>query len=375
VKDHDRQLSETRESSSKSSVRGTLKMQASLITSKTTCLLWLSLLLSSPLHCRGNDYKRNIDGRHSFSLSTFDPSGRLDQVAHAEQAAALGTPVIAICRPSSFPADRQEPSADSTTAATASTARILLAAPQVLPSPLIHDDGTARFARITHQILVAHSGIAADGRVLVAAAQQMAIEHEYAYDEAIPLDIFLEEVSLLFQDYTMRAATRPFGVTLIVAYLASPSDQTTETASTSLMPQLYRIGPSGTVESLGNYAIVNGNKLQKDDTLWSDLKDLAETKHDNTLEEDRIQLQRILQKALERSSASPSSLSSSSSSPPKESLKSSLKEPEADKESVPPPTTTAKVLPSNLRRILTASLFHKEGTVFKRYELNDDGTV
>jgi hypothetical protein len=34
------------------------------------------------------------------------------------------------------------------------------------------------------------------------AAQQMAVQHEYAY-ELIPVDIFLEELSLLFQN-TMK---------------------------------------------------------------------------------------------------------------------------------------------------------------------------
>ena len=85
------------------------------------------------------------------------------------------------------------------------------------------DDGTPRFAAVTPEIVVAHSGLAADGRVLLAAAQRLAVEHEYTFgngnEQHLDVAIFLEEMALLLQSYTRKPATRPFGASLVVAYL------------------------------------------------------------------------------------------------------------------------------------------------------------
>jgi 20S proteasome alpha/beta subunit len=200
-------------------------------------------------------------------LSTFDPDGKLGQVERATQAAALGTPVVAVCKPG----------------------RIVLCAPQVLPSPLVKDDGTARFAPITPTIAVAHSGISADGRVLVAAAQRLAVEHAYTFDEAIPIEIFLEEVSLLFQEYTMKPGARPFGVTLLVADLSTRSENS--------IPKLYRIDPSGSVQALGQVAVVNG-KFNAE--LQTRLQEIADRAEETLVEEDRRQVTRVLAEAIDK---------------------------------------------------------------------------
>jgi 20S proteasome subunit alpha 2 len=232
------------------------------------CLVW-ACIVGYQL-CLASDYR--IDGRFSFSLSTFDPDGKLGQVERATQAAALGTPVVAVCKPG----------------------RIILCAPQVLPSPLVKDDGTARFARISPTIAVAHSGISADGRVLVAAAQRLAIEHAYTFDEAIPIEIFLEEVSLLFQEYTMKPGARPFGVTLLVADLSS---STTTTTANNSIPKLYRIDPSGSVQTLGRVAVVNG-KFNAD--LETRLEEIADRAEETLVEEDRRQVTRVLAEAIDK---------------------------------------------------------------------------
>jgi 20S proteasome subunit alpha 2 len=168
-----------------------------------------------------------LDGRYSFSLTTFDPQGKLAQVERATRAASLGTPVLGICTPKG----------------------VYLCAPQVLPSPLMLDDGTARFWSISQSIAVAHSGI--DGRIVLAAAQRMAIEYEYTYDEEMPVEAFLEELSLLFQEYTIKAGCRPFGCSLLVAYLDEESANNC----------LFRIDPSGAVEACGSSGVVGSIKI------------------------------------------------------------------------------------------------------------------
>jgi 20S proteasome alpha/beta subunit len=233
-------------------------------------VLFLLLLGQQYRDCLGSD---SIDGRYSFSLTTFDPSGKLGQVERASVAASLGTPILAVVKGQ----------------------RILLASPQILPSPLMQDDGTARFAPVAPHICVGHSGISADGRVLVAAAQRLAVEHAYTFDEGIPIELFLEELSLLFQEYTMKPASRPFGATLLVAHIP-PAD------SESTTPQLFRIDPSGAVVALDkNYAVING-KFSSD--LDSKLKELASSLSEeegcdsSTIEQDRQSLSQILQEVI-----------------------------------------------------------------------------
>jgi 20S proteasome alpha/beta subunit len=192
-----------------------------------------------------NAAESRIDGRYSFSLTTFDPNGKLNQVERASRAAFLGTPVVALCRPNA----------------------ILLAAPQALPNSLVEDDGTARFVKVSPDIVVAHSGVAADGRIAIAAGQRLAVEHEFTFDETIPVQVFLEAMALLFQEYTMKAGARPFGCALLVGSLDTG--------------ELYRLDPSGSVETLGLCGVV-GSLTEK---LHSKVDDLSikENDHDQVM--------------------------------------------------------------------------------------------
>jgi 20S proteasome alpha/beta subunit len=187
-------------------------------------------------------------GRYSYSLTTFDPTGKLGQVERALEAAQQGTPIVALIY-----GNNTNPASSG----------ILLAAPQVLPDLFTLDDGTPRFSLVTPEIAVAHSGLSADGRVVVAAAQRLARQHEYTFDESIGITIFLEELSLLFQEYTMKPAARPFGVSLVVAYLPRIKAGGGEGSMDIAVPALYRVDPSGHVEALGVIAVVHGNRAMQ----------------------------------------------------------------------------------------------------------------
>jgi 20S proteasome subunit alpha 2 len=191
--------------------------------------------------------------RYSFSLTTFDPDGRLGQVIRASTAASRGVPIVASIVQSN----------DSSPAA------LILLAPQVLPSPYMVDDGTARFIPVTSEILVTHTGLSADGRVLCAAAQRLAIEHKYTFDpmtgqdgvgRGIPIRLFLEEMSLLMQEYTYKPGARPFGVTLIIGYV--PQWDPTRPKNEQRNPRLFRIDPSGVVQELESSTVVNGGGVE-----------------------------------------------------------------------------------------------------------------
>lgn len=184
-------------------------------------------LLHPSLFC----WAREAEFRYSFSLTTFDPTGKLGQVERAMQAAAQGTPIVGLI-------------VNQTT--------IFMAAPQILPSPLMQDDGTRRFSQLTDEICIAHSGIAADGRVLVAEAHCIAMEYQYTFDEPVPLQYLLEELAQIFQAYTMMQGARPFGSSLLVAY--SPRNR-----SIGEVACFYRVDPSGAITTLGECAVVHGD--------------------------------------------------------------------------------------------------------------------
>mmetsp|Transcript_661 Transcript_661/g.1516 ORF Transcript_661/g.1516 Transcript_661/m.1516 type:complete len:307 (-) Transcript_661:45-965(-) len=212
------------------------------------------------------------DGRHSYSLTTFDPDGKLGQVERALVAASLGTPVVGVVKGNN----------------------IILASPQILPSPLMNDDGTTRFAAVSPQIVLGHSGIASDGRVVLESAQRLAIEHSYTYDEPIPLNLFLEEISLLFQSYTMKPGARPFGCTLLVGYLPPRSTK-------SEKPRLFQIDCSGSVVELDTIAVINGKKQQGVD-LRTKLEDFAKQNEKNSAKKDRDSISRIVKDVLKNTS-------------------------------------------------------------------------
>lgn len=234
-------------------------------------ITYFGLLISISIQfCQATD---RGNGRYSYSLTTFDPSGKLGQVERAMQAAEQGTPIIALIRSDG----------------------VIFAAPQVLPAFAL-DDGTARFSLVTPEIMVAHSGLSADGRILVAAAQRLALDHEYTFDEKIDIDIFLEELSLLFQEYTMKPAARPFGASLVVAFMPQ-SDFVLNPD-----PALYRIDPSGNVESLDNCTVVHGS-LERTD-VHKKLKAIADGRSEVLIKDSLPTVVDILRNALHEQRAS-----------------------------------------------------------------------
>ena len=204
---------------------------------------WLPLVLIALLACRcvSSSSSTGASNRYSFSLTTFDPSGKLGQVDRAVEAAARGPPIAVVVVVATN---------DN------SNKRIFLAAPQMFPSsPFVKDDGTPRMVRITPELVLAHTGLSADGRMVCAAAQTLALQYRYTYNTDIPVDSFLQGISLLFQEYTMKAGRRPFGCTVVVAYCPSGSQNKQQNSPS---PGAFRIDPSGSIVALDKCSIVNG---------------------------------------------------------------------------------------------------------------------
>lgn len=293
-----------------------------------------------------------IQERHAYSLTTFDPNGKLTQVEHALLAASMGTPIVACVD-------------DNTNS-------ILLAAPQLLPSPFLADDGTPRFAIIAPNWVVGHSGIAADGRVVMEAARRLVIEHTFTFDEPMPPSLFLEELSLLFQEYTMRQMARPFGCTLVLGYLPSGEGET---------PRLFRIDCSGAVMEIGKEEgddgiFVLGASLQEDAILRSKLRDLISNNAEDTknaysltTQMARRSLSRILNDAMERLNNKSSLTSPASSSTKKKSTSSDGNSDESNGGDIDDALDEVAMINDKLPlplRIISASFNREEGLMMER---------
>ena len=224
----------------------------------------------------------SIQGRFSYSLTTFDPAGKLIQLEHAVKASSLGVPIVAVvvqdgdCEiiDDEENIDAYETTSSSSVNTTTSTTtslssrrmvknsrwKILMAAPQLLPSPLMSDDGTSRFVSVSPQVVIGHTGVAADGRTLIQEAQSIAVQHTYLYDEPIPIGLFLEELSLRMQEYTMKPASRPYATTLIVGFIPPDGNGNGGVSSNnwnSKKPRLFRVDCTGAVEELGDIGLIN----------------------------------------------------------------------------------------------------------------------
>ena len=187
-------------------------------------------------------------GRHSYSLTTFDPSGNLDQVGRAVRASMLGAPVVALSITSSSGA-RGIPAESRTSSSYMSPSSLDDGIYICLPlrflgtasSPLIIDDGTPRIVPISSSICICHTGVGADGRALSDVAVRLALDYRYVYGEEIPSEEILEALAEKVQEMTMKAGSRPYGCALLVACLGATSKDDVA---------MYRIDPSGSVNLL-----------------------------------------------------------------------------------------------------------------------------
>lgn len=199
------------------------------------------------------DGSNGYGGRHSYSLTTFDPSGNLDQVGRAVRASMLGAPVVALSILSSETIDEPDEG-------------IYICIPLRFlgtESPLIIDDGTPRIVSISSSICICHTGVGADGRALCDVAVALALDHRYLYGEEISLEELLEALAEKVQEMTMKAGSRPYGCALLVACLGSGNDNGNGD-DRGKEATMYRIDPSGSVELLnGNSDDVNVEKRRK----------------------------------------------------------------------------------------------------------------
>eukprot|EP00804_Cyclotella_cryptica_P005206 CCRYP_018893-RA/>CCRYP_018893-RA protein AED:0.03 eAED:0.02 QI:0/0/0/0.5/1/1/2/0/326 len=186
-------------------------------------------------------------GRHSYSLTTFDPSGNLDQVVRAIRASTLGVPIVALALSGQTPEGEFTPSASSSSQLTTGSRKrnafpsnggIYISVPMrfLSTSPFLIDDGTPRIVPLTSSLCLVHTGVGADGRALSDIAVKLVMDFKYLYGEDMELHELLAGLSTKMQEMTMKAGSRPYGCALLVCCLGEGG-----------MNAMYRVDPSGAV--------------------------------------------------------------------------------------------------------------------------------
>ncbi len=157
--------------------------------------------------------------RYSFSLTTFNPSGKLLQIEHALAAVNQGATSIGI------------KAKDGLVIATCKK-----------PHPLMLDD--TKVVPISHNIGMTYSGLGTDFRVLVDKVRKMCVEYKLQYLKDPPVHVLVDRLSALMQEYTQSGGVRPFGVSVLVIGFNNNNEM-----------GLYQVDPSGTVLGLKASAI------------------------------------------------------------------------------------------------------------------------
>ena len=150
---------------------------------------------------------------YSFSLSTFSPEGRIQQIEFAGKAVDNGPPCAAI---------------------TTRDGVVLAKAYKKGEKALVVKDHSLHILRVTETTIATYAGLPADFRSLVDAARTIAIDLEKTNGFPPSASMLANEIGRRVQERTQRGGFRPYGCSLL---LASPSS-------------LYRIDPSGWVAPL-----------------------------------------------------------------------------------------------------------------------------
>ena len=153
----------------------------------------------------------SIGTGYDLSAAQFSPDGRVFQVEYAMKAVENSSTAVGIkCKDG-----------------------VVFAVEKLVSSKLHEDDSNPRIFNIDKHVGMAVAGLLTDARAIVDIARDEASNYRLKYNAPIPLKYLSERVSMYMHAYTLYAAVRPFGASVL---LSSFVDAT---------PELYMIDPSG----------------------------------------------------------------------------------------------------------------------------------
>ncbi len=144
-------------------------------------------------------------------VTVFSPDGRLFQVQYAMEAVKRGATVVGL----------------------AGKDAVVIAADKRITTKLMVPASIEKVYKIDDHLVIATSGLVADGRKIVDEARVEAQRNRIVYGDPIQLTDLVRFVCDMEQFYTQYGGLRPFGVSLLIGGVNSK-------------PRLYETDPSGT---------------------------------------------------------------------------------------------------------------------------------
>jgi len=189
------------------------------------------------------------DSAYSFSLTTFNRTGKLLQIEYALNAVANGRTSLGICAKDG----------------------VVIATDKKLQSSLVDTDQVKKVENINTSVGFVYSGVGPDYRVLVRKARKASQSYQLTYGEPEPVSQMVKSTASVMQEYTQSGGVRPFGVSLLVAGIDA-YDKT---------PHLYQVDPSGAyfgwkATAVGRNQVNAKNFLER---RWNDDMEMEDAIH------------------------------------------------------------------------------------------------
>ncbi len=143
------------------------------------------------------------EGRYSFSLTTFSPSGKLVQIEHALTAVSQGITSVGLkgvlllyitWGNSVFTHTRM--------CNYEATGGVVIATEKKIPTPLVEADSVLKISPICESIGLVYSGMGPDARVLLDKARKLVQEYKKVYMEEPSVATLVKEIAGIMQEYT-----------------------------------------------------------------------------------------------------------------------------------------------------------------------------
>lgn len=175
--------------------------------------------------------------RFSFSLTTFNKDGKLNQVEYATQAVSKnGETCIGI---------------------KGNHGCVVIAEKQP-KGRLYIQESMKKIVKINQTIFISFSGLSSDFNTLISQAFEIAKDYQMKYlDDISPL-VMVKKMSLFMQDYTQANGVRPFGTSLLICGFQKSTNEYV----------IYQCDPAGTSfawkgVSIGQNSDSNQKKIEK----------------------------------------------------------------------------------------------------------------
>jgi len=171
----------------------------------------------------------SIGTGYDLSAAQFSPDGRVFQVEYALKAVENSSTALGIkCKDG-----------------------VVLAVEKLIASKLHEQDSNQRICNIDTHIGMAVAGLLTDAREVVDIARSEAANYRKQYGAPVPLKYLVERVGSYVHAYTLYAAVRPFGASVLLASYADGK------------PELYMIDPSGVALGYNGCAIGKARQSAK----------------------------------------------------------------------------------------------------------------